>query len=332
MKMEGRSLCLSKHELEIAAGAVHPGEISTSFEDIGGNTEAINRLLQMVQLIIKSDLSKNYKLSEKRIPSFFVRLFGLESLRNSESSSNIASNHPQLLKVDSRIENYLSNALPAGILLYGPPGCGKTMLARAVAREANVRFINVDISTLMNRWVGETEKYIQALFSLARKLAPVILFFDEIDCITRARSRDTNSDWAIGMKAQLLSCWDGIKCNDGIVVLGATNRPQDIDPAFMRRMPLQIKVDRPTIAERRHVLDLLLKNLPANVETEIVAESTVGFSGSELKELVRRSLMSIYMSDAEILRDSSPLTTEVMLSNISDISSERIACNLFEIS
>jgi len=204
------------------------------------------------------------------------------------------------------------------------------MLARAVAREAGVRFISVDISTLMDRWVGETEKYIQALFSLSRKLSPVILFIDEVDCLTRMRSRDSTSDWSIGMKAQLLSCWDGIERNDRIVILGATNRPQDIDPAFMRRMPLQIKIDRPSHADRRQVLDILLKNLPADVNTDLVAEATEGFSGSDLSELVRRSLLSVYMPEAQLLADPRALTTDDLLQHLSLLNSERITCSSFD--
>lgn len=96
-----------------------------------------------------------------------------------------------------------------GILLYGPPGCGKTLLAKAIAKEANLRFLVLPLSLILDKWVGETEKYLEALFTLARKIKPCVVFIDEIDALTRKRN-PLDRDWNLTMKSHFLSLWDGI--------------------------------------------------------------------------------------------------------------------------
>lgn len=98
---------------------------------------------------------------------------------------------------------------PMGILLYGPPGCGKTLLAKAIAKEANLRFLVLPLSLILDKWVGETEKYLEALFTLARKIKPCVIFIDEIDALTRKRN-PLDRDWNLTMKSHFLSLWDGI--------------------------------------------------------------------------------------------------------------------------
>ncbi|VDO17834.1 unnamed protein product, partial [Brugia timori] len=126
---------------------------------------------------------------------------------------------------------------PKGVLLYGPPGCGKTLLAKVIARAANARFINLQVSSLCDKWYGESQKLADAVFSEAQKFQPTIIFIDEIDSFLRDRNTQDHEATAM-MKAQFMCLWDGFaSSDDAIVVLGATNRPNDVDSAILRRMP-----------------------------------------------------------------------------------------------
>lgn len=102
---------------------------------------------------------------------------------------------------------------PMGILLYGPPGCGKTLLAKAVAKESNLRFLVLPLSLILDKWVGETEKYLESLFTLARKIKPCVVFIDEIDSLTRKRN-PMDRDWNLTMKSHFLALWDGIASSE----------------------------------------------------------------------------------------------------------------------
>lgn len=184
---------------------------------------------------------------------------------------------------------------PTGVLLYGPPGCGKTLLARAMAHECRAAFLSISPSALEHKWVGDTPKAIAALFSLAAKMAPTIIFIDEIDGLLSARS-DSEQSWSVGMKSALLQHWDGLGAAtapgtqrtrrpvrpqgapppalqlDGrpeeedesdsppawVVVIGATNRPWALDEAALRRMPRQIEVPLPDSGGRADILRRML--------------------------------------------------------------------------
>jgi len=141
----------------------------------------------------------------------------------------------------------------SGILLYGPPGTGKTMLCRAIAKECNVRMLLIAPSDVENCWVGETEKLIAGTFSLARKVAPCVIFIDEVDAIFGTRGN--GSRYHRSMLTQFMQEMDGLKSavtnkKKGIVVIGATNRPFDLDDAILRRLPRRMLVDLPGLKER----------------------------------------------------------------------------------
>lgn len=184
---------------------------------------------------------------------------------------------------------------PKGVLLYGPPGCGKTMTAKALAKESGATFINLHVSTMTDKWFGESQKLVHALFSLAKKLEPTIIFIDEIDSFLRER-RSSDHEATAMMKAEFMTLWDGMTSGDRtrILILGATNRPNDLDKAILRRMPKRFAINLPDTAQRLKVLMIVLKkiSLEINFDFQILAQLTEGFSNSDLKELCRNAVMT----------------------------------------
>ncbi|KAK7956856.1 ATPase family aaa domain-containing protein 1 [Apiospora aurea] len=188
---------------------------------------------------------------------------------------------------------------PSGVLLYGPPGCGKTMLAKAVAHESGASFINLHISTLTEKWYGDSNKLVRAVFSLARKLQPAIIFIDEIDAVLGTRRSGEHE--ASGMvKAEFMTLWDGLTSANTrgvparICVLGATNRIHDIDEAILRRMPKKFPVSLPDKSQRLRILQLVLKDTKSDTDQfniEYLARVTAGMSGSDIKEACRDAAM-----------------------------------------
>ncbi|KAK7689941.1 hypothetical protein QCA50_006581 [Cerrena zonata] len=182
---------------------------------------------------------------------------------------------------------------PKGVLLFGPPGCGKTMLAKALAKESGATFINIAASVLTNKWYGESNKLVAGLFSLARKAQPCIVFIDEIDSFLRERTKGDHEVTGM-MKAEFMTLWDGLTSStDRILVLGATNRPNDIDSAILRRMPKRFSVGLPAEDQRLKILKLMLKDtkLEPHFPIQDLATRTDGLSGSDLKELCRNAAM-----------------------------------------
>ncbi|RFU77023.1 gpi inositol-deacylase [Trichoderma arundinaceum] len=189
---------------------------------------------------------------------------------------------------------------PSGVLLYGPPGCGKTMLAKALAKESGASFINLHISTLTEKWYGDSNKIVRAVFSLARKMQPAIVFIDEIDAVLGTRRSGEHE--ASGMvKAEFMTLWDGLTSSNSsgipaqIVVLGATNRIHDIDEAILRRMPKKFPITLPSLEQRRRILQLILKDAKVDAEKfdlDHVSKITAGMSGSDIKEACRDAAMA----------------------------------------
>ncbi|CCK70133.1 protein-degrading AAA family ATPase MSP1 KNAG_0D03870 [Huiozyma naganishii CBS 8797] len=194
-------------------------------------------------------------------------------------------------------EVYSNNPLlqaPSGVLLYGPPGCGKTMLAKALAKESGANFISIRMSSIMDKWYGESNKIVDAIFSLGNKLEPCIIFIDEIDSFLRERS-STDHEVTATLKAEFMTLWDGLVSNGRIMIIGATNRIQDIDDAFLRRLPKRFMVSLPRVEQRKRILEVLLKDSKVDEEhfdIDEIASKTRGLSGSDLKELCREAALT----------------------------------------
>ncbi|GAV70608.1 AAA domain-containing protein [Cephalotus follicularis] len=176
-----------------------------------------------------------------------------------------------------------------GILLFGPPGTGKTLLAKALATEAGANFISITGSTLTSKWFGDAEKLTKALFSFASKLAPVIIFVDEVDSLLGARGGSFEHEATRRMRNEFMAAWDGLRTKDSqrILILGATNRPFDLDDAVIRRLPRRIYVDLPDAENRMKILKIFLvqENLETDFRFDELANVTEGYSGSDLKNL-----------------------------------------------
>ncbi|KAK9691415.1 hypothetical protein RND81_09G195400 [Saponaria officinalis] len=176
-----------------------------------------------------------------------------------------------------------------GILLFGPPGTGKTLLAKALATEAGANFISITGSNLTSKWFGDAEKLTKALFSFASKLAPVIIFVDEVDSLLGARGGSFEHEATRRMRNEFMAAWDGLRTKDSqrILILGATNRPFDLDDAVIRRLPRRIYVDLPDVENRVKILNIFLaqENLETDFQFEELAKVTEGYSGSDLKNL-----------------------------------------------
>ncbi|KKK40880.1 hypothetical protein LCGC14_0416400 [marine sediment metagenome] len=185
---------------------------------------------------------------------------------------------------------------PKGILLYGPPGCGKTLLARAVATESKANFISIKGPELLSKWVGESEKAIREVFRIARMAAPCIIFFDEFDSIAPSRGRHT-SDSGVSEKvlSQFLTELDGLEAMKDIVVIAATNRPDILDPALIRpgRIDRILLVPAPDEKARLEILKLFTKDMPlaTNAKIEKIIELTEEFSGADIETLCREAAM-----------------------------------------
>jgi len=184
-------------------------------------------------------------------------------------------------------------APPKGILLFGPPGCGKTLLARALAAESKCTFFNISASALTSKWQGEGEKLVKTLFNLARQLEPTIIFIDEIDSFLTER-KDNENEGSRRLKTEFMLQFDGLstKSDEKLLVLGATNRPFDLDDAILRRFPKRIYIKLPDLTARSELLKISLKNQKTRInekEWNFIVLNTANYSGSDLKQLAKEA-------------------------------------------
>jgi transitional endoplasmic reticulum ATPase len=196
------------------------------------------------------------------------------------------------------IFSYMNTSPPKGVLLYGPPGTGKTMLAKAVANESEANFISIKGPELLSKWVGESEKAIREVFRKARQASPTIIFFDELDSITPVRgSGFGGSQVTERVISQILTELDGLEELKDVVVIGATNRIDIVDPALLRpgRFDKMLKVPVPDVDARKQILKIHLEKKPLadDVKIDELADKTDGYSGADLAALANTTSMLV---------------------------------------
>jgi SpoVK/Ycf46/Vps4 family AAA+-type ATPase len=223
-------------------------------------------------------------------------------------------NHPELYKAYGK-------AIGGGILLYGPPGCGKTHLARATAGEIRAGFLAVGINDVLEMWIGNSERNLHALFEQARENKPCVLFFDEVDALAASRT-DMRSSGGRQLINQFLAELDGIGArNDGVLILAATNAPWHLDPAFRRpgRFDRILFIPPPDAPARAGILRLLCRGKPlGDVDFDHLGKKTDNLSGADLKAIVDLAVEA-KLREAIKVGVPKPLTTKDLLSSASTV-------------
>ncbi|MDY6958146.1 MAG: AAA family ATPase, partial [Halobacteriota archaeon] len=224
---------------------------------------------------------------------------------------------------------------PKAVLLFGAPGTGKTLIAKAVASQSGANFISVKGPELLSKWVGESEKAVREIFRRARQVSPSIIFFDEIDAMTSVRGGSEGSKVSEQVVNQLLSEMDGLEKLEDVIVIGATNRPDIIDPALLRpgRFDRIVLVGSPDREGRLEIIKIHTSKMPLSedVEEEELSEITNGYVGSDIEALCREAAMFTLREDGEMvemrhfreaLKKVRPSVTENMVSYYERIKEE----------
>ncbi|XP_024976469.1 uncharacterized protein LOC112514310 isoform X3 [Cynara cardunculus var. scolymus] len=267
--------------------------ISTLFEVVSSESRNLPFILFMKDaeksIVGSSESYSTFKTRLEKLPDNVVVIGSHTHTDNRKEKS-----HPGGLlftKFGSNQTALLDLAFPPckGILLFGPPGTGKTMLAKAVATEAGANFINISMSSITSKWFGEGEKYVKAVFTLASKISPSVVFVDEVDSMLGRRENPGEHEAMRKMKNEFMVNWDGLRTKDTerVLVLAATNRPFDLDEAVIRRLPRRLMVNLPDAPNRAKILKVILakEDLSPDIDLDAVASMTEGYSGSDLKNL-----------------------------------------------
>jgi transitional endoplasmic reticulum ATPase len=229
-----------------------------------------------------------------------------EAIQKIREMVELPLKHPELFK-------RLGIEPPKGVLLYGPPGCGKTLLAKAVANETNAHFISISGPEIMSKFYGESEQRLREIFEEAKKNAPSIIFIDEIDAIAPKREEVTG-EVEKRVVAQLLALMDGLEARGNVIVIAATNRPNALDPALRRpgRFDREIEIGVPDKQGRLEILQIHTRNMPLakDVDLNRLAEMTHGFVGADLAALCREAAMKAlrrYLPKIDLSQERIPL-------------------------
>ncbi|KAI5791698.1 hypothetical protein DFH27DRAFT_631466 [Peziza echinospora] len=279
-----RLLAKEKEEEEASSGESVEGEDGVKAKAPGSSVIGTSELLRK--------LNKTCNAHEKKLLAGVINPdklhVGFNSIRappeTIESLRTLTS--LSLVRPDAFRYGVLATDRIPGVLLYGPPGTGKTLLAKAVAKESGATVLEVSGSEIFDMYVGEGEKNVKAIFSLAQKLSPCIVFIDEADAIFGARNSNSSRNTHREIINQFLKEWADFAHSSAFIMV-ATNRPFDLDDAVLRRLPRRILVDLPTSVDRLEILKIHLKDeiLDADVDLQKLADRTPLYSGSDLKNI-----------------------------------------------
>ncbi|PIK37533.1 putative ATP-dependent zinc metalloprotease YME1L1 [Apostichopus japonicus] len=280
----------------------------------GWTTFIVIGILGYIYLKMMSVFSRVSIIGTSTVDSINVSDVSFNDVRGIDEAKNELEHVVNYLKDPDKYTN-LGGKLPKGVLLVGIPGTGKTLLARAVAGEANVPFYYASGSDFDNMFVGSGAKKVRDVFAEAKLTTPCVIFIDELDSVGGKRVDSPLHPYARQTINQLLSEMDGFKQNEGIVVLAATNFAESLDKALTRpgRFDVTVTVPRPDARGRQQILDLYLGKIKVgpDVDVEVLARGTVGFTGADLQNLVnqaaleaaRREKEYVDMSDVEFAKD-----------------------------
>ncbi len=261
----------------------------TRFVVTNTDPQGVVQVGDITELEILPQLPESMKLEERAFPIVSYEDVGgiKEIVHKVREMIELPLRHPELFE-------RLGIEAPKGVLLYGPPGCGKTLLAKAVANESGANFISISGPEVTSKWYGESEKRIRDLFDEAEKNAPTIIFIDEIDALAPKREEVTG-EVERRMVSQLLTCLDGMKKRGKVIVIAATNRVNSLDPALRRagRFDREIEFPVPDREGRLEILKIHTRNMPLKeVDLNLLADITYGYVGADIWALAKEAAMS----------------------------------------